>query len=237
MKFEDIIAQGMNQVLNSKEHASLFKKAYKQDSDHAWADDNHADTCKSCHQDADNCMCGDGNMAKDRVKMVCPKCETHTTGDVCHKCGHNKHTRKKHHESTHYEPGLMPELDEPVIDLGDEEDEDAEDLWADDASLSSKKVMALNVALENLLKASAALDYCGLGKGSELTIKVATLISEAKKGKVDLTGKREESAKKHLRKLRELAEEESSLPKGRGESKSTPSKPAKKSKKPVSKKK
>lgn len=285
MKFEDMIASGMLQVLSSKEHASLFKKAYKEessassgssassassasskssasgkDSDKAWADDQNdgrfddekfeKEVSKRMHrrypaegrsalpsldelegsfedvEDEDSLLGhNDTNDAKDK-KHSCKSCGRDENNCMC--------GDKMYAKDGHTCKSCKKDMDNCMCgDSGMVDDNEV----SDKSSASSKHSMALNVALESLLKASAALDYCGLGKGSELAVKVATLVVEAKKGKVDLTGKREESAKKHLRKLRELAEEESSLPKGRGESKSSNSKSSKPApKKPVSKK-
>lgn len=141
--FGDLVAQNMLNVLNSKEHARLFKKAYTEEDSSMNASDTNNVSCTHCMDKGDCSMCGDGNMADD---------------------------------------------------MGDYSLDDADVSWIDDMmseeapleSMASKKVQAAYSALEDLITASAALDYADLGKASELTIKLATLVSEAKKGKVDM---------------------------------------------------
>lgn len=79
---------------------------------------------------------------------------------------------------------------------------------ANDAeSCEVKEAKAFSVAMESLVTASAALDYAGFVKGAELTLKLAALVSEAKKGKVNL--KEDKASKKakeeKLKAMREKA--------------------------------
>ncbi len=143
----DLVAQSMLNVLNSKEHARLFKKAYvEEDLEDGGMDMNQAKKsvqpkCKSCHDMGDCAMCGDGNMSDDYLTM--------DDSDVSW-------------------------IEDMMSDT------------SDDYSMSkeaSKKVRAAYSALEDLITASAALDYADLGKASELAVKLATLVSEAKKAK------------------------------------------------------
>ena len=138
MKFETSILNSMNQILNSREHASLFKKAYTQDSDDAWADDEKSSAsssgkssvnylkdkkhnCKSCGRNADNCMCGDGNMAKDN----CHQC--HQDADNC-MCGDKMYAKdssseysdtddERTEEDTHEESSESSESSEITVNF------------------------------------------------------------------------------------------------------------------------
>jgi hypothetical protein len=173
----DLVASSMNQVLNSKEHASLFKKAYKHEGESCsscmksmdqcscgYADDNNVShkMCSSCGEDSDKCMCGDSMMADDAndARGVCAGCKKKPC--TCHKADDNDVSHEDHDMS-----------------------------WADE---EHKMATAVDSAMQDLLTASAALDYAGLSKASELTLKIATLVSEAKKGKVNL--KKEDSSSK-----------------------------------------
>lgn len=178
----DLVASSMNQVLNSKEHASLFKKAYKHEGESCsscmksmdqcscgYADDNNVShkMCSSCgkskaKEDSDQCMCGDSMMADDAndARGVCAGCKEKPC--TCRKADDNNMSH-----------------------------EDQDMSWLDE---ENKMATAVDSAMQDLLTASAALDYAGLSKASELTLKIATLVSEAKKGKVNL--KKEDSGSK-----------------------------------------
>ena len=145
----DLVAQSMLNVLNSKEHARLFKKAYvEEDMNNA-----KAPACKACNDKGDCAMCGDGNMAHDDYLSM-------DSGDVS------------------WMDDMLADEDQSFV------------------SEASKKVRAAYSALEDLITASAALDYADLGKASELAVKLATLVSEAKKGKVDMKNGKKAPAKK-----------------------------------------
>ncbi len=75
---------------------------------------------------------------------------------------------------------------------------DADCSYADDKEEEAKVSEALNIALDGLLKASAALDYAGFGKGSAGVLKLAALVVEAKKA----PSKDKEKAKKEKEKAK-----------------------------------
>ena len=164
----DLVANTMNNILNSEEHNSLFKKAYDTKSHcskcgHAsdmcscnYADDNFmsdkkhfhtGETCKDCGKSSDMCSCGDGGMMADDDSSWVMDASDSSHGDH-----HDASDGGHHNSSSHH-----------------------------DASDSSKMATAFNSALKDLITASAALDYVGLDKASELTLKIASLVSEAKK--------------------------------------------------------
>jgi hypothetical protein len=166
MNIGDLVANSMNQVLNSKEHASLFKKAYAEECmDCGMAKDGGctcAPKCKQCKKDKDNCMCGD-MMADDQNNLF-------TKHNKCKSCNEDK------------DNCMCGEMYADENNVSNHEDSDMS--WAEDSSMKSHA--AIESAMQDLLTASAALDYAGLSKASELTLKIATLVSEAKKGKVNL---------------------------------------------------
>lgn len=141
----DLVANDMQKILNSEEHARLFKKPYVKTA---------AETCPSCNEIKDQCHCGDSMMVDDVVMAD-----------------------DSEHDTEH---DTEPSSVSVTVDF--EGHSHAEDTEED----TSKTATAINSALKDLLTASAALDYAGLEKASELTLKIATLVSEAKKGKVDM---------------------------------------------------
>jgi len=154
----DLVAQSMLGVLNSKEHAQLFKKAYQS-------------SCSTCQEDMDNCMCGDMNMSKDH---------------------HSNHFKDPEFESESYpewqvDEGIDDEedyLEEDYLeDMPKRHSSDHDHSWSWDKSASDRRKEAFYSAMEDLITASAALDYAGMGKASELSIKLAALVDKTTKEK------------------------------------------------------
>lgn len=218
----EIVANGMFEVLNSESHAQLFKKAYVQKEAAAPAAAAPAAAPKAPVAPASKPMKADDNDVKSSGK--CEKCDRDSQNCYCSDSAmaDDNDARKAKKEEC-MDCGMAKDACKCEHSKAD----DANDAW-------SKESKAFNVAMENLLTASAALDYAGLVKGSELALKLAALVSEAKKGKVNLkgdkkkskpakkeekksdkksdksdtraklTGKKEEKAEEHLKKLREL---------------------------------
>lgn len=97
-----------------------------------------------------------------------------------------------HEEVCLCEPGETCEVCSPsgevdvTLDANDASDakaEDEDDNKAEDKDM--KECAAYNIAIESLLTASAALDATDLSDGSTLSLKLASLVSEAKKAKTD----------------------------------------------------
>lgn len=67
--------------------------------------------------------------------------------------------------------------------------------YADDSDSSDeeKSSMAFNTAIDSLLTASAALDYVGLGRSSSLSLKLASLVVQAKKKVIKKDPKKSDS--------------------------------------------
>lgn len=62
-------------------------------------------------------------------------------------------------------------------------DDKKDEAMADDAPAGLNPSNAFDVAFDSLLTASAALDEVGMANGSQLSLKLASLVVEAKKGK------------------------------------------------------
>jgi hypothetical protein len=61
--------------------------------------------------------------------------------------------------------------------------EDCSMSYVEESDDDSKEVEAYNIAIEGLIKASAALDYVGFEKGAFASLGLANLVAEAKKKK------------------------------------------------------
>ncbi len=189
----DLVANSMLNVLNSKEHAQLFKKAYKEVN------------CEHCQDEGDCSMCGDGamdyNKASDFDSYGCASCgappnydlnDMHDENGHCARCAyHFKHERLKRKNDDFFDgddSGANDQnwSDDSMMDetsMGGEDDEDmlgepSDENWASELD---RKTAAYYEAMQDLITASAALDYANFGKASELAIKIAALVSESKK--------------------------------------------------------
>jgi hypothetical protein len=175
----DSIAAQMSATLNSNEHQSLFGIKTAQ-----------ADTlrCKYCGQPAvlgacnkDGCpgnpnkpnKADDANYANDSP-TACEKCKSLGKKECVAECP-NKATLK---------------ADDNNAKDSSESTSDSSDCMPADDSV----VTAFDVAIDSLLTASAALDAVGLGRGSAMSLKMASLVVEAKKA--DKKKKEKSSTKK-----------------------------------------
>lgn len=152
-KYSDLVAASMNATLNNTEYQSLFK-SYKIASDEN--DAKKSKKCAECGEDMknDKCDCGyakDKSWAKDKKK--CPECGEHMKHDKCD-CGYADDDMNMDDDS-----GQLPT--EPTKPM--------------------PMVTAYDVAIDSLLTASAALDSVSLGHQSSMALKLASLVSEAKK--------------------------------------------------------
>lgn len=159
----DFVAASMNAVLNSKEHKSLFDVQYK------YAQDMNAakDSCSECgsKHDGDSCMADDDNDARKAKK---------DDEDSSMAWDDNDARKKK-------------DSDEDSSDADDNDARKKKDSDEDSSSASDglEPSAAFDVAIDSLLTASAALDSVGLGRGSALVLKIASLTVEAKKKEKD----------------------------------------------------
>jgi len=188
----EIVANGMFEALNSESHAKLFKKAYVQKEAAVTpppaAAKPAAPVVPAAKPAASAPMKADDNDARKSDK--CPKCkmEKCECKGNCKKCGRDK-------DNCYCGDSMMADdanNTKECMDCGMAKDKCTCKHGGKDNALA-KESKAFNVAMESLLTASAALDYAGLVKGSELTLKLAALVAEAKRGKVNLKGDKKSS--------------------------------------------
>lgn len=194
----DFVAATMNAVLNSREHKTLFNGHYKTAA--------KKDKCKNCKQELDSCMC-DASMAddmdEDAEKMVdiCDKdgnviakvqkkfCEDvlECLPDEVGACLSEESRMMMEKETVSGPEGEMSSsmmLSEDD-DMSDDEDmaylrhSDDEEFETEDGDMAS--TASFDVAIDGLLTASAALDSINMANSSTVSLKLASLIVEAKK--------------------------------------------------------
>ncbi len=184
----DFVAATMDAVLNSEQHKSLFRGTYKYASEKE--DVDHAKTCKDCHQAKDMCMCmADDNALKHSAK-TCKDC--HQAKDMC---------------MCMADDNELYVDDDKSYDADDHMSYDADDHMSydsDDASMKEEMsaTAAFDVAIDGLLTASAALDAVGMSNSSTVSLKLASLVVEAKKAvKEEKKEKSKAKGKKPAKKL------------------------------------
>lgn len=151
----DFVAASMDAALKSQEYKTLFGTQYK------YAEDTNdaADKCAKCHKDKDSCMC-DSAMADDQdAKKKKDDKDSSSASD-------SNDAKKKEDK-----------------DSSSADDQDAKKKKDDESSADDEDKIssAFDVAIDSLLTASAALDSVGLGRGSAISLKLASLTVEAKK--------------------------------------------------------
>jgi len=158
----DFVAASMNAVLNSKEHKSLFDVQYKYAQD---MNDAKKGKCGECDKSKEDCKCDsskaddDDNDARKRAKEDDSAAWDNDDNDA----------RKRSKDE-----------DEACAEDGDTDKDTEKSDW-NDASDGLETSVAYDVAIDSLLTASAALDSVGLGRGSAFSLKLASLVVEAKK--------------------------------------------------------
>lgn len=175
----DFVAATMDAVLNSKEHKSLFDVQYKYAQDMNAAKDSCSD-CGSKH-DGDSCMADDDNNDARKSKKDDDESSAWDDNDA-----------RKAKKDDEDDASFAWDDNDARKKKKDDEDEDKED--DSDASDGLEPSAAFDVAIDSLLTASAALDSVGLGRGSALVLKLASLTVEAKKkDKKDKDSKKKDS--------------------------------------------
>lgn len=155
----DFVAASMDAVLNSDQHKSLFKSQYKFASKHEDehdAKDKKKKVCENCKEDEDNCYCWSADDNLDNV----PPLPTPPKGNV-DRGASGAVVNQEGSNITFTEPGKITAPPPQKAHDG--------------------KTASLNIALDSLLTASAALDSIGLSQSSALSLKLASLVSQAKK--------------------------------------------------------
>jgi len=176
----DYVAASMDAVLKSSAHKSLFGSQYKFASDQ-----NDAETMCAEHNEVDSCSANDSLSADDNdAKKKKFPFNFEKKEDSCEADDDND-AKKKKEES--------------------EDSDKADDVTVDNAFASDEEELeasaSFDVAIDSLLTASAALDSVGMEKSSSLSLKLASLVIEAKKKekdskKEDMKKKKEEEKKK-----------------------------------------
>lgn len=147
----DFVAATMNAVLESDDHKSLFGSTYKTASE---------------------------TLPGGLVKDPCPKCGQQKVAGSCLKCDGAKADDNAAKDMEDESCADDSDDENSADDSDDESDaDDSDECSADDEKVSS----ALDIAIDGLLTASAALDSVGFEKSSTLSLKIASFVVEAKK--------------------------------------------------------
>lgn len=165
----DFVAATMDAVLNSREHKALFSGHYKYAQDMNDAKKGKKEVCPECNKVMDNnmmdsCSCGDKSYAMDDEVFADDTDMSMYSDDM----------------------GMSMDSDDMGMSM---DSDDVEDYSMDMDGMHS--TAAFDVAIDGLLTASAALDAVGMSNSSTVSLKLASLIVEAKKVK-----KEEEAASK-----------------------------------------
>ena len=236
----DFVAATMDAVLNSKEHKSLFATQYKtasakcskcgsmhEDKDSCMADDSHPDpggtgatisnqggSVKFPDQKinakppavskADDSFADDDDNDARKKK----KDSSSSSSDSSDADDDNDARKKKDSSSSSSDSS---DADDDDNDARKKKDDSDDSSMADDGLEPS---VAFDVAIDSLLTASAALDSVGLGRGSALTLKIASLVVEAKKKDKDSKKSKKDSkdSKKDSKKDSQSAKDKKSNP-------------------------
>src|SRR5574337_457741 len=209
----DFVAAAMDAVLNSKEHKSLFATQYKKAGETMCAKHGKMDSCAADDQEArkkkdsdessawdmndarkkkdsddDSCMADDDNDAR-RKKKDSDEDESSADDqedfDTSKDSAHSTAGRDRGEYDNHF-------ADDDDNDARRKKDSDEDESSAEDGL---EPAAAFDVAIDSLLTASAALDSVGLGRGSALTLKIASLVVEAKKKEKDSKKSKKDSKK------------------------------------------
>lgn len=200
----DFVAATMNAVLNSREHKSLFSGHYKTAAKKE-KNSNYADSCMIDDHDhvndADNCMVDDMEEDDEEMVDICDKdgnviakvqrkfCENvlECLPDEVGACLSEESRMMMEKETVSGPKGEMSSsmmLSEDD-DMSDDEDmaylrhSDDEEFETEDGDMAS--TASFDVAIDGLLTASAALDSINMANSSTVSLKLASLIVEAKK--------------------------------------------------------
>ena len=189
----DFVASTMDATLKSEAHNTLFGTRYKTASDELLASD---------HEDKESC---DSSMADDndaKKKKAKEEEEESSSSDSdsssADDFGFGDDTfKEKFPEAYEY----LQSQKKPSVDQFD-----LEERFPQTASLLDE-TLAFDVAIDSLLTASAALDNIGMEKTASLSLKLASLVVEAKKKDAGKDKDKEKAAKEKAAKEKEKAKE------------------------------
>lgn len=170
----DFVASTMNSIVNSAEHKAFFGSTYKFASDNNCAKDHdHKEHCDS--SDAD-----DSDEDKD----------SHSDDDGVFSSSFEDKYPQAYKFLMEKFPNAAAELSalkfplthDTLADLEDEKKDLEERFPLTSHTLSEMGALAgYDVAIDSLITASAALDQVGMEKSASLSLKLASLVAEAKK--------------------------------------------------------
>lgn len=203
----DFVAASMDAVLKSDQHKALFATQYKFASG----------KCGKCG--SENCACGDSNMAESKPIKIDPEfgatpvkgpsVDSGAADDLLASDENDAKDKKKDKEDKKEEE----EDKEDKEDKDDKDEKDKNDAF-DSEEMSSS---AFDLAIDSLLTASAALDSVGMEKSSTLSLKLASLVVEAKKKDQDKKdkGSADDKAKKKAKEKAAKEKEEAAKKKAK----------------------
>ena len=210
----DFVAATMQAVLNSKEHKSLFATQYKKAGDSMCAEHGKMDSCAADDQDAKKKKDSDESSAWDDNDARKAK-KKDEDDDSCMADDDENDARKSKKKDSDEEDSDESDADDNYDDYGKGKPSGS-GVGNDPLVFPTDKITAkpptpppaqkaddgletsaaFDVAIDSLLTASAALDSVGLGRGSALTLKIASLVVEAKKkDKKEKDSKKKDSKK------------------------------------------
>lgn len=196
----DFVAASMDAVLNSAQHKALFNTQYKFASDE---NDARTKKCKECGGKLDKhgkCDCDSSSAWDHHSAKSCHKCGKDKDACYCMPADDmDMDMDELPMPADDYDMSLDDNFgDAPVVSPGGHQITFPPDVIKvkspskpstiqptkpnkadDDFEMSS--TAALDIAIDSLLTASAALDSVGMDNGSTLSLKLASLVVEAKK--------------------------------------------------------
>jgi len=170
----DFVATTMDAILKSDQHKALFDTQYKV------ASDNNAAKSKDSKESKTDSSCADDNEAKKK-----------STKETDSSCADDNEAKKKSTKET-------SDTSSADDNAAKTSKTDTDTSSADDEDLKSSA--AFDVAIDSLLTASAALDTVGLERSASVSLKLASLVVEAKKKKEDKKKKSKKESKKESKK-------------------------------------
>lgn len=197
--------------------------------DSAMADDNDARSgkkCPKCHESMKDCECdvsmADDNAAKKKEKDSMKADDQDAKKKEKDSSWADDQDAKKHQlpfekKDDHSANTLDSSLKNPYPGKQYDADEyrNGDVLRADDDAGKDDKVSsAFDLAIDSLLTASAALDSIGLGKGSALSLKLASIVVDAKKKEKDSKKSKKDDKKSSSKSSKDSKDNHSAKDKG-----------------------
>lgn len=177
----DSVAETMQVVLDAPEYRNLFDSNYKFASDENDAKDKKCSKCGE-KMSKDKCDCADANDAHDGSGS-----SDHADDDAVD----DNSADDSLAQQVAFASDEQRDAISAILNADDNiEVHDDSNMSDDDTAYAS-----MDLAVDSLLTASAALDNVGMGDKSSFILKVASLVVEAKKKKVEDKKKKKDSKK------------------------------------------